>query len=340
MARTGKFGGFVFDPEVFASYMAEQPTWRNAIIASGILTSDQTIMNLIGTDGNVATLPFYKPISIEDNTPLNNDGLTDNTPVEVSGDKQTCMMVQRMKAWMAKDFTKELTQADPMQHVANSVTNYYSQVWERELMGITDAALGVSGMEEHITDIAEATGSGSITEANKIDGTSLIYAQQKALGDMADGFGLFVINSLIYARYKALGLVDYNKYTISNAIEREIELPTIGGLIPIVSDRYTINTSQTNPVYKSYIIGQGAFLTCDKNNYEKPYYTDYDPETSAGIEKLYTKQGKVLHPNGFTLDVSAIAKESPTTAELSNKDNWKLAFNHKNVKIGMIKSNG
>ena len=340
MARTGTFGGFAFDPEVFSDYMREQPTWNDAILASGILQEDQTIMNLIGTNGNVATLPFYVPIDEDDSKALNNDGETDNTPVEISGKKQTCMLIQRMKAWKAQDFTKELTKAEPMTHVANSVAGYYRQVWTRELMTIIDAVLSLSGVANHITDLSESTGSGSVTDANKIDETTLIYAQQKALGDMADGFGLFVINSMIYARYKALGLVDYNKYTITNAIEREVTLPTIGGLIPVVTDRFTIDTSKTNTVYKSYIIGQGAILTCDKTNYENPYYTDYDPETKAGIQKLYTKAGKVLHPNGFSILADNIAKESPTNTELGTSTNWELRFDEKNIRIGMIKSNG
>lgn len=340
MARTGTFGGFAFDPEVFSDYMSEQPTWNDAILASGILQDDPTIMDLIGAKGNVATLPFYTPIDEADDLALNNDGETDNTPSEISGKKQTCMLIQRMKAWKAQDFTKELTGADPMTHIANSVAGYYRQVWTRELMTITGAVLSLSGMANHITDLSEATGSGSVTDANKIDETTLIFAQQKALGDSADGFGLFVIHSMIYARYKALGLVDYNKYTITNAIEREVTLPTIGGLIPVVSDRFTVDTSKTNAVYKSYIVGRGAFLTCDKNNYEEPYYTDYDPETKAGIQKLYTKAGKVLHPNGFSIDASKIAKESPTNAELGKGTNWSLAFKEKNIRIGMIKTNG
>ena len=62
MPRTGTFGGFSFDSEVFSDYMSEQPTWNDRILASGILVQDQTIMDLIGTKGNVATLPFYVPI--------------------------------------------------------------------------------------------------------------------------------------------------------------------------------------------------------------------------------------------------------------------------------------
>lgn len=338
MPRTGTFGGFVFDPEVFADYMAEQPTWNDRILASGILVQDNTIMNLIGSEGNVATLPFYVPIDAEEDPALNNDGETDNVPSEIEGSKQTCMLIQRMKAWKAQDFTKELTGADPMTHVANSVAGYYRQVRAKDLMTTVDAVLSLGGMAGHITDIS-ATG-GTVTDANKIDETTLIFAQQKAIGDSADVMGLAFMHSYIYARYKAMGLVDFNKYTIPNALNGDSELPTIGGFIPVVFDRFTVDASGDLPVYKTYMIGSGSVLTCDKTNYEDPYYADYDPETKAGIRKLYTKQGYVMHPNGFSIKQDNIAKESPTNAELGNTANWSLAFNEKNIRMGMIKSNG
>lgn len=338
MPRTGTFGGFVFDPEVFADYMAEQPTWSNAIIASGILQEDATIMDLIGTKGNVATLPFYKAINADDYEPLNNDGLTDNTPEEIEGGKQTAMLIQRMKAWKAKDFTKELTGADPIQHIGNSVTNYYQQVWEWELMNITNTVMKLEALKNHVMDIS-AEG-GTVADANKVGETTMIYAQQKALGDMANGFGIAIMHSLILARYKALGLVEYAKYNEANGLTQEVNLPTINGLVVVPSDRHTVDISGDVPKYKTTIVGRGALLTAKKNNYEEPYYVDYDPETSAGVEKLYTKEGRVLHPNGFDLNVKNIEKESPTRTELGATDNWTLAFNEKNVKIGQIISNG
>lgn len=340
MPRTGTFGGFAFDPEVFSGYMAEQPTWNDAIINSGILVQDSTIMDLIGEKGNVATLPFYVPIDEAESQALNNDGETDNTPVEISGKKQTAMLIQRMKAWKAQDFTKELTGADPMTHVANSVAGFYRQTRVRDLMAIVDAVLSLKGMENHVKDIAETTGTGTVTDANKVDETTLIFAKQQALGDSSDNMGLLFLHSYMYAKYQALGLVDYNKYTVTNALAGDVNLPSINGFIPVVSDRYTVDTSKTNPVYKTYMIGAGAFLTCDKTNYEDPYYADYDPETKAGIRKLYTKQGYVLHPSGFSIDQNKVAKESPTNAELGNKANWSLVYNHKNIRMGMIKSNG
>lgn len=338
MSRTGTFGGFAFDPEVFAEYMEEQPTWSNAIIASGILQEDATIMDLIGSRGNVATLPFYKAMDIADYEPYNNDGNTDNVPKEIAGGKQTAMLIQRMMAWKAKDFTKELTGANPMQHIANSVSNYYQQVWEAELMNIVNAVMKLDDMATHVMDIS-ATGN-TVENANKIDETTMIFAQQKALGDAAGNFGIAIMHSMILARYKALGLVEYAKYNEANGLAKEVTMPTINGLIVVPSDRHTVDTSGAFPKYITTIVGRGAILTAPKNNYEEPYYVDYDPETDAGVEKLYTKAGRVLHPNGFNLDVTAISGESPTKAELGASENWELAFDQKNIRIGQIISNG
>lgn len=347
MAETrtpGTFGGFYFDPEVFSEYMSEQPTWSNAIIASGILQEDATIMSLIGSKGNVATLPFYKAMSIDDYTPYNNDGMTDNVPQEITGGKQTAMLIQRMMAWKAKDFTKELTGADPMQHIANSVSDYYRQVWEAELMNIVNTIMSLDAMANHKWDISAvkpSTGSTTVTDDNKISETTMIYAQQKALGDAANGFGIAIMHSAILARYKALGLVEYAKYNEADGLTREVNMPTVNGLIIVPSDRYTTITATGEPVkYVTTIVGQGAILTASKNNYENPYYTDYDPEDDAGIEKLYTKQGRVLHPNGFDFAVSNVVKESPTKTELGTAANWSLKFNEKNIRIGQIISNG
>ena len=342
MARTGLFGGFSFDEEVFTDMMQEADYWSNPILASGVIRQDASIMDLIGSKGNVATIPMYNPLNIHDPNmaALNNDGLTDNIPQEISGNKQTCMMIQRMKAFKAKDFTRELTGANPLDFIKSRIQNYYTQVWEDELMNIIKAVRGVKALESHVTDLSIT--SGTISDQNLVGATTLIDAEQAALGDMSGGLGLMVMHSKIYAAYKKLGLVEFEKFVGgSGAIKQDIQLPTIGGKVVKVTDYYTVDTSTAGfPVYSTYLLGEGAFLSCDKNNYEKQYTTNYDPETSAGTDKFYTKQGKVLHPNGLSLAVDNIAQESPTAAELGNKDNYSLKFNHKNVKMGVIKTNG
>lgn len=341
MARTGLFGGFYFDEEVFTDMMTEADYWKNEVMAAGIVQHDASIMSAIGSEGNVATIPIYKPLNVHDSNmgALNNDGMTNNVPVEISGDKQTCMLIQRMKAFKAKDFTAELTGADPLGHVRKKLTGYYTGVWENELMNIVQAVMGISALSDHVTDLSVT--SGTVGEANKVDEVTLIDAEQAALGDMAGGMGLMVMHSRIFAAYQKLKLVEYDKFTVGDALKKEVLLPHIGGKIPLVTDYYTVDNKVSGfPVFKTYLIGTGAFKAADKTNYKNAYTTNYDPETAAGIDMLYTKQGKVLHPNGLSLAVDNIAGESPTFTELGNSANWSLKFNHKNVKIGMIKSNG
>lgn len=330
MARTGNFGGFAFDEEIFTGMMQEADYWRNPILASGIVREDPSIMDLIGERGNVATIPIYKPLDANEDgmEALNNDGETDNTPVEISGSKQTCMMIQRMKAFKAKDFTKELTGADPMTNIKGKIVGYYQQVWEKELMNIAQAVLAVTALKDHVLDLG----------SKSIEAGTIYDAEQAALGDMAGGLGLMVMHSMIYKEYQKMGMVDFDKYVIGNVIQKEVTLPTIAGKHVLVTDRFTVTGTSTDAVYNTYLFGEGAFLSCDKKNYENQYTTNYDPETSAGTDKFYTKQGKVLHPNGLSLAVDNIVKESPTLAELGKSANYSLKFNDKNVKMGLIKS--
>ena len=341
MARNGNFGGFFFDEEVFTDMMSEAEYWSNPILASGIVRQDASIMNAIGAQGNVATLPIYTPLNIYDAgmAALNNDGNTDNVPATITGNKQTCMLIQRMKAFKAQDFIKELTGADPMSHIKSKIQSYYTQVWENELMNIANAVLGVDALSSHVTDLSVK--SGTVSEKNMINETTVIDAEQAALGDMAGGLGLIVMHSKIYAAYRKLGLVEYEKYVTNGAIKQDIQMPTINGKRVLVTDYYTVDTTVPGfPVYKTYLFGEGAFLSAQKTNYQKQYTTNYDPEKTAGVDMFYTKQGMVLHPNGLSLAVDNIAAESPTYAELGDKANYSLKFNPKNVKMGLILSNG
>ena len=221
--------------------------------------------------------------------------------------------------------------ADPMTLIRNKIAGYYAQVWEKELMNIAQAVLAVAALGDHVLDLTKGT-------KTNIEAGTIYDAEQAALGDMAGGLGLMVMHSMIFKEYKKMEMVDYDKYVVNGVIQKEITLPTIAGKHVLVTDRFTATGTGADAVYSTYLFGEGAFLSCDKNNYENQYTTNYDPEASAGIDKFYTKQGKVLHPNGLSLAVDQIAKESPTYAELGKSANYSLKFNTKNVKMGLIKS--
>lgn len=337
MPRTGVVNNFYFDKEVFTDYMQEQSMLNNALIASGVLVYDPKIAEMVGSKNNVGTVPFFTNIDDESDA-LNDNGKTDNVPTELKGKKQTFMAIARMKAWKENTYTRYLTGKSPLHNLANNlVTPYWRNQWEKDLFAIIKGVLGVEGMQTHITNIA--TTSGDITDANKINLTSHLDLGQKAKGDQRGKFSLFVCHSQIATNYKKLELIENRKFILPVS-NMEVELPVLGNMIVLETDTGTVDTSKEGfPVYHSYMLGAGAILTADKQVFN-PYDVAYDPETNGGVEKLYTKQAKVLHPNGFSMKVDNIEDESPTRAELANAANWELRLDAKAITIAEIISNG
>ena len=338
-AGTGVSNNFYFDPVVFSNYTQEKPKYNNAILASGIVENDNTIASLIGTKGNIGSMPFYKPLDLDTYAVLNNDGATSNTPAAVTGGKQTFMGIKRMKAFKDEDFTRELSGANPLQDVANKVLDYNRQVRQADLLAILGGVSAISGFSStHTTDVSITTG--TITDANKISDASGIELMAKACGDLAGGFSLVVMHSAVFARLRALQLINYTKYTIPDGLRDGVELPTYNGMIVWVCDRGLVDTTTPGyPIYTTYFVGKGLFRGAEMAT-EKPIYTAFDPETNGGVNKLYVHQDYVLHPNGFSIAYANISKDSPTTAELGTTANWSLAFDAKVIPLASLKTNG
>ena len=336
MPRNGLVNGFYFDKEVFTDYMEEQSVLNNLLIDSGVLVEDATIADAVGSSSNVGTIPFFLPVDAEPDA-LNDDGKTDNVPTELQGSKQTFMAMARMKAWSQREFTRYLTGVNPLEHLANKlVVPYWKNQWEKVLYAELKAVMGVDGMESHVTDIT--TDGDTVTDANKIGLNTELELGQKALGDRRTSFQIFLCHSAVAKRLRELSLVENIAY-FSDVLQTEITIDKYGDMILLETDTGTVDTSGTFPVYYSYMLGKGAFLTCPKTVYN-PYDYDYDPEKYGGVSKIYTKQARVIHPNGFSFEVDNIVEESPTTAEIGNSANWELKFNHKLIPLALLKSNG
>ena len=321
MPIPGTFGGFPFDPEVYQGFVDQEATFSDSILASGILASDQSLATSLDNGGTMGTIRFYDPLDPDTDAPLVRDGTTDNVPTEISGGKQSWVRIDRMKAWMATELTRELTAADPMAAVARNTGRYWRMYKQSLLVKLVNAALGVSGLESHSLTVK----TGGVT-ANQ-----LIDVQQSALGDFSGKFGLLVVHSKILAEYKKMGLLNYNKYVITNVLQKEVSLPTINGLVVIENDRGT--DDGTN--YNTLLLGQGSVLTADPK-VVTPDYTEYNAAKAGGTDILYNNRSFILHPNGISFDGDKINKPTPTDEEFTNKANWALKFDHKNVRMGKI----
>ena len=188
---TGTFGGFPFDPEVYGSFVDQEPVFTDSILASGILASDTNMTTLLDNGGTVGTTRFYNPLDPDTDAPLVRDGKINTTPVEISGGKQSFIRIDRMKAWKANQLIRELTAAQPMQAVARHTGLYWRMYRQGLLVKTAEAVLQLEGLKTHV-----ATAAGGVTAGLVIDG------QQAALGEFARKFGMIVMHSKIFAEYQ------------------------------------------------------------------------------------------------------------------------------------------
>ena len=340
MAVTGTFGGFYFDPDVFTDYIQEADPVHTSIINSGVLRVSPEISAVLTDKNNVFTVPNYSPLSGE---AKNYDGATDNTPVEVSSEKQTGMAFRRMAAWKDQDFTRELTGADPLGDVARKVAYYQQKNNQKDLLSIIDGVLSVDAMSSHVKDITASKGSSSTatpTAENRLSADTFLDAAQEALGDNFDDLTMVAMHSRVYTNLLKLQLVN-NIATTPDAYSRGVQFGLLlNKYLVMVDDSLTTGTKDGAATYTTYLLGEGSIATARNVRIDRPNYVNYDPESKGGVNKLYTKWGMAMHPLGMSLDVSKIAKNSPTRVELGTKANWTKVWDAKNIKLAKIISNG
>lgn len=330
MARTGLFGGFNFDPDVFASYIAERDPINPQLINSGVVTpAPSDVANSLASANNVVTIPFYQPY---DGDALNYDGETDNTPVTLSGSKMTGMAFRRMKAWKELDFTHELTGANDLSNIARKIGDYQAKENQKSILSILKGLEGVAAFADHVTDIALDI-AGDVEDTNRLTPDTAIVAMQEALGDHMDEFQVWFMHSAVFTDLVRQGFA--TDVVIKEGAQRDNPFQRYFlGKPVIVDDTMTaVSNATTGKVdYHTYLCGTGLFMTAPVR-IDTPNYVDYDPETTGGVQKLYTKWGRLLHPYGFSIDVDTVASESPTNAEFATSALWSQKYEGKNIPL-------
>lgn len=336
MARTGLFGGFSFDPEVFTGYISERDPINPKLISSGVVVpAPAKVANSLANENNVVTIRFYQPYNGD---ALNYDGETDNTPVALSGSNMTGMAYRRMKAWTEQDFTHELTGSNDLSNVARNIGAYQAKENQKTLLSIFKGLEGVVDFSTHVNDIALAV-AGTVADTNRLGADNALVAMQEALGDHMDEFQLWFMHSSVYTDLVRQGFA--NDVVIKSGKMDEDPFPRYFlGKPVIVDDTATaVANSVTGKVdYHTYLCGTGLVMTAPVR-IDVPNYVDYDAETNGGVQKLYTKWGRLLHPYGFSFDVANVAKESPTNTELATPALWSMKYDTKNIPLVAFISN-
>ncbi|WP_029470629.1 coat protein [Blautia producta] len=343
----GTIFGIPFDEELFLQMWNEAPDpYLTAMIESGAVVEDPTISGMIQTSGNIYTIPFYDTLDGDDQ---NYDGQTDITVTEVGGGFQTGVVYGRAKGFFARNFTAELSGADPMGHIVATIARYWQKRRQMRMIGITNAVFDITGASGHAKKWTEthSLNLGSDTaNARVIEETDLNDLATLACGDHKDQFGLAIMHSNVAKTLENKQLLEYWKYTDANGIQRPMNMGSANGYTVIIDDGVPCETvggegaNKDLKKYTTYLFGTGVIRT-SKGRVDVPVETNREAKKNGGQDELITRMRETLHPNGFSFKVPSSGwTQSPTDAQLFAKANWDIKFDPKAIPMARLITNG
>lgn len=339
-----KFLGIPFDEEIFMNrWGAEPDPTLTALLESGAVVMSPEITEALQGAGLTYTIPFLKDLADPSSSaPQVNDGQTNVTTTEVSGETQTGAAFKRMKGWTARDFINDVQKADPMGHIASRVAKYWDKYRQQRIIGALNAVFGISGDAElanHIYNIA-TTGS-TVSESNLIGATTLNDAITKALGDNKAEFSLVVMHSNVAKRLENLQLLEYRKYTDPQGIQRQLSIADYNGKLVIVDDGMPVADSASatgEKEYTTYVLGTGSILM-GKGKQSYPVEAVREAATNGGQDTLITRITEAIQPNGFSFEPST-TKLVYTDSDLDTSASWIRKMPSKSIAMAKIVTNG
>lgn len=334
--------GFPFDAEVF-NY-----SWKNtpdlvltSMIDSGAVVNDPEIAKLISNGSNYFTTPYYDVLSGTEDV---YNGVNEFTDATLTGGSYSGVVYGRMSKWSVTSFIKDFNSgADPMAQIVDGVAQYWIKKRQTRLIGILGALFDITGnanWTKHITSIVTTTTTTS--DANRIGETSIADACVKACGDNSNGFSLVIAHSVVASRLANLQLLNFNKYTDSQGITKDLPIGTINGKTLIVNDNVpaTSNATDTDEYdYVTYILGAGAirFATAPV---DVPSELDRDPNLNGGTDMIYTRIRECIAPYGFSYIGDVSTDVGIPDADLFEHTNWTIKMPEKSIMLAKLVTNG
>ena len=308
----------VIVPEVFALYVIQKTKELSAIIQSGIATSNSELDSLVTQGGKLVNMPFWKPITGEDEVLSDNNPMT---PDKITADKDVAALLIRGRAWSANELAGALAGSSPMAAIAEQVGGWWSRREQAILLAILEGIFASALASSHVNDISGKTGDAANISANAILDT------KQLLGDAADQLTALVMHSAVFTSLQKQNLIEY----IPNA-RGEVDFPTYLKYRIIVDDGCPVDSDE----YSTFMFANGCFGRGDGIPVDlTPVEIDRDSLASDDI--LINRRALVLHPFGVKFTNTTVTGATPENSELATAANWAKVYEDKAIGIAMLK---
>ena len=185
----------VIVPEIFTPYVIEKTAEKSKILTSGIATQNAKLNQLVTQGGVTMQMPFWQDLSGDDEVLDDNTALT---PGKITASKDIAVLLMRGKAWGANDLSGALAGDDPMDAIANRVSDYWARREQKTLVSMLTGVFAAASMANHILNVSTTAISGSV-----------VLDAKQLLGDAADQLQALLMHSAVFTQLQKDNLIQY-----------------------------------------------------------------------------------------------------------------------------------
>lgn len=200
----------VIIPEVFYPYMMKRTKEKSAIFQSGILRPDANMAAFLDGGGRTVNVPFWKDLDNTESGVANDNPATIAVPGKIDASKDIALRQIRTRGWAAAKLSAELAGDDPMQRIAERVSDYWVRQYQRILVatltGVFEDNIANDG-NDMVNDIGTDS-SDAIDESELISAEAILDTAQ-TMGDASDDLDTLIMHSVVYTRLAKQNLIEF-----------------------------------------------------------------------------------------------------------------------------------
>ena len=326
-------------PEIFSPYVQQMTQEKSRLIRSGAITLDAQLNSALAGGGLTFNEPSFKDLDNDAENVSTDDPATDSTPNKIGTATEIQVRLSRNNSWSSMDLSGDLAGADPMQAIANRVSDYWTRrqqaAFVATLNGVfADNAAAPTGTEHVQNDMTH-----DVSGASFVDGVTNFSAEAfidatATMGDSMEDLTMVMVHSIVYARMLKNNLIDFVSDSVNG---NAVRIPTFLGREVIVDD----GVPRSSGVFNTWLFGRGA-LRGGMGSPKVPTEVDRKPAAGngGGQDILFNRTEWIIHPVGHAYagtPPNGGPSNASTTNNLAHADSWKRVFSErKQIRIARL----
>lgn len=327
-------------PEIFTPYVQQMTQEKSRLIRSGAVVSDGRLNEVLQSSGGLTfTEPSFKDLDNDADNVGTDDDSSDSTPNKIGTSSEIQVRLSRNNSWSSMDLAGDLAGADPMQAIADRVSNYWARRQQAAFIAtvagvFADNAAAPSASEHTQNDMTHDVSGASFADGVTNFSAEAFIDATATMGDSMDELRLTMVHSLVYARMLKNNLIDFIQDSING---QAVRIPTFLGREVVVDD----TVPRTSGVFNTWLFGISA-IRMGAGSPKVPTEIERKPAAGngSGQDVLHNRTEWIIHPVGCAY-VGTPPKGGPSNGSdsnnLANAGSWARVFaERKQIKIARL----